>query len=511
MERRLMLSAFLFSISFAMNARAMQAPDMAMPEQRTMPKGACGEADPSSAYSSAEECETEFVAAQADCLTTKSGGVQADYTCDISSGQMNKPPLEIAECKLRQADEYDQAAQRCIEKARAAKAVCNKKQDCVVETDNKLTAKKIEEGAIKGAVAASVPATTSQAPNSQAAPPAGEANANPSGVSRPDKPEVKAQGMNSPQHVATKSTPVTGLKSLPELVSANNSIHDSWHKADALESGPAQEMKQHAQQLRAEAASLRQQAANDTGAASAPPAAKAGTPAPAANQNPQAANPQQSQQQAPPAAPVNNPAAAPQAAANVPSSAFDQGLSTPVNNADLVPSSVLLPGEGVSSAVQSDSSAMSSSGSVSTFDPGLQMPALDSAKGTAVAASASSSGNSSAQGGFSASAGGGDPKGVAPFVAGRAPASSGGAGGGGGGRYSFGGSSGDKPLRGIAGASVGDAAKGAATSQVDLNQFLPSGVARSAAMAAMGIHGAHVNFFNKVNERYHSLEGSLEP
>lgn len=54
-----------------------------------------------------------------------------------------------------------------------------------------------------------------------------------------------------------------------------------------------------------------------------------------------------------------------------------------------------------------------------------------------------------------------------------------------------------------------------ATSKVDLRQFLPgermAGGRGPASQAQLGIHGAHVNFFNKVNERYHALQDSLDP
>lgn len=517
MERRFIPSVVLLSLTIAMGAHAMPLKgDMPMPEQRpSRGPSTCGEPDESSANGNAEDCETEFIKAQADCNSTKTAGVQSDYTCDISSGEMNKPPLEMAQCKLRQADEYDAAAKRCIDLARAAKDMCNKSQNCVIKTDNGLTAKKIEEGKIQNAVSAQ-PATGAQSPSPQAAPPV--ENKGESGVTANtgDSPKVGVSGVNSPNHVATKSTPATGLKSLPELVSANNSIHDSWHKADALESGPAQEMKQHAQQLRAEAANLQQQAANNTGATTAPPpAATKASPAPA-NQNPQAANPQQQQPQAPAAAPALTPAAAqPTTAATTPVSAFDQTASSSVNNADIISPAALLPGEGTSASVLDSTSAMGSSGSVSTFDPGLSMPLLEGSKNAGTASASSASSSSSSLSGSIKSAG--DSGGVVPakFGDGRAPASVGSSsgGGGGGGRYSYGSSTSDKFGRGMAGAIGSDGkTAGGSSDKVDLSQFLPSGgAARASAMAAMGIHGAHVNFFSKVNERYHSLEGSLEP
>lgn len=48
---------------------------------------------------------------------------------------------------------------------------------------------------------------------------------------------------------------------------------------------------------------------------------------------------------------------------------------------------------------------------------------------------------------------------------------------------------------------------------VDLRQFLPGAGGRRgpASLSGLGIHGPHVNMFNKINERYHSLENSLDP
>lgn len=47
---------------------------------------------------------------------------------------------------------------------------------------------------------------------------------------------------------------------------------------------------------------------------------------------------------------------------------------------------------------------------------------------------------------------------------------------------------------------------------VDLSRFLPGqGPLSAREMRRLGIHGPHVNMFDKLSERYHSLKGSLEP
>lgn len=407
------------------------------------------------ADSQAQKCERRFQAASEFCNKFLQDGVSAERTCKNGEG-FTQSKLEVAACLRRQAAEYEKAYTDCLEDAQQAKGVCAETQETVKDID---------------------------------------------GCKTNENATSKDPSISTAKHVPIKETVETGRQSLPELVAPNNTIHDSWHGADGLQSKTAQDLKQHAQALRDRAAVLEVEARKQTGVTSVPPAetaktADAPTAAPTPQQAGASAAPKAAEATEKPKAVPDQDLVAAQAAGEI-QSTVDPSAST---------------GTAAGTLYGGQQAAMpaSTSASDSDFVFGSMAKAASSESAGASSAAASSASGMSSSGDSVSPSGSSSAAASARAPASVAAGSSGSGGSRGGRAMSLIGENDSKNPASSAPSAI--AAAEAKAANVDLSQFLP-GARRASGLdkGALGIHGPHVNFFNKVNERYHYLEDSLDP
>lgn len=411
----------------------------------------------------ASVCESRFHEAAGLCTTPQTDGVASDQNCTVNGGT-NQTTRQLAACKRRQAEEYERAYRDCIADAQEVKRVCGEKQERVKAIDAEMTTEQQAAYDKKMGVPTEVPIV---------------------------------------QHMPIKETSETGRKALPELVQPNNSIHDAWHGADDLQSKTAQDLKRHADQLRADADRLDKLAVQSGAATAQPPATQSNSAAaPAAAPSPQAAA---------------NAAAKPKVDPEAPKKEVDASISArAASDAVAISGDAMTTGNVAGTLFGGEADAASTA--VSSTDSDFAFSSLSSKAGSSESVSASaSSGLSSSP--ASAANSGDESSGAGKTgssAAGRAPASSiaGSAGGGSRGSRALSLIGDDKKGSASYASSVSAGSTAGKMTGVDLSQFLPGGARRvggSSSLRSLGIHGPHVNFFSKINERYHYLEDSLDP